>query len=267
MEAQEILTLLGADPETITTIEALKEWKEQKYIAKELAPQNEEIRTAIVGQRMGAIETKMKPIITALGIDGKELEGKKVEEKLDYLAKALPERLKGQDNDERLTTLTTEYNSTKSLLESQTQALAKEKEARQKAEAKADEHIKSFHISEKINKAKSAISWAETANEFTRKGFDHDYSEKFEPVLSEDGQTLYVKDKKADKLLANETGSGHETFDNHFAKLAKDAKLVRANNGTGSAPTTAQRTTAPTTQPLNDDVRRRTYNPALYNKR
>jgi hypothetical protein len=166
-----------------------------------------------------------------------------------------------------VTKLTDELATYKGMVETQTKALENEKEAKKKAEAKYAEDIKNFHVNEKMSKVKSSIPWAETANEFTRKGFDSDYAEKFEAVLSEDGSNLLVRDKKTKEFLKNESNSGIETFDNHFAKLAKDAKLVRANNGTGSAPTTTQRTTAPTTQPMNDDVRRRTYNPALYNKR
>jgi hypothetical protein len=224
--------------------ESLDEFKDllsKKYVSREVAADDEDIKNRVTGKTLGALETKFK---RSFGLSEDEVKGKKLSELFELAEsknKATIEQLQAQAKSAGSTEELNEIRD--QLAEARRRAKEQEElsssltkkleETEQSSSAKFQEYV----ISMNVEKVKNSIPWSDTANQYARKGFEMDIKEKYIFALSDD--KLIVTDK-AGNQIKNDKGTGYLTAEELYRLEAEKAGLVKKAGEAGSQTKTTQ---------------------------
>ena len=243
-EAKDILKLLqfnlpeGKELKDIDTSE-IESYFNSNFIGMNVAAENDTIKNKILGKELGSLSTKAKNMFESAGVS---FEGKEIKEdgrimidkvyevgfsELSNEIKALKES-SGKTNDKQIKELTDKLEGLKS---DYTTVLSERDGLKQTVEQK-DSEFNSFKtnlsLNTKLSEAKKGIQFSESVNDYTKKGFDIAFNEKYEVALadendSEDGLRIV---SKATKQRVSE-GNKFVTYENLYKKEMKEANLLK----------------------------------------
>jgi len=204
-----------------------------------VAAENDTIKNKILGKELGTLSTKFKNMFEGAGVsfEGKEIkeDGRIILDKVAELGfSELTNEIKnlkessGKTNDKQIKELTDKLEGLKS---DYTTVLGERDGLKTTVEQKESE-FNSFKtnlaLNTKLSEAKKGIQFSESVNEYTKKGFDIAFNEKYEVALadendSEDGLRIV---SKATKQRVSE-GNKFVTYENLYKKEMKEASLLK----------------------------------------
>jgi len=243
-EVKEILSLLqfnlpeGKELKDIDATE-IKTHFDTNFIGMNVAAENDTIKNKILGKELGTLSTKFKNMFEGAGVsfEGKEIkeDGRIILDKVAELGfSELTNEIKnlkessGKTNDKQIKELTDKLEGLKS---DYTTVLGERDGLKTTVEQKESE-FNSFKtnlaLNTKLSEAKKGIQFSESVNEYTKKGFDIAFNEKYEVALadendSEDGLRIV---SKATKQRVSE-GNKFVTYENLYKKEMKEASLLK----------------------------------------
>lgn len=243
MELKEILAELGIndDPEKLT-IDQFREKRDALYIGRNVAHEDEEVQAKVTGKVLGSLETKLHANFKELGVEltPEEKNGKKLsdligiyKEKLNGELTTLKESAK-QGNDEKLTAKEKEIEKLNKKLLETNGFLETTKQALTTKEQEFESTVKNFKRDHLISQEKAKIPISETANEFTRKGFEVSFAEKYDIDMEDD--KVFIIDRKTKQKVKNSQGNDFATFGEVYTKELDAAGLLKKNNSKGGQP-------------------------------
>lgn len=235
VEAKDILSYIGIDPEKFESIDDVKKEFAGKFMTLDEAKQNDEIHQHVLGKRLGELETKFKGFVRDAGVefDEGELKDKKL---MDIMPMAF-EKLNG-----KITKLNDDLKSASNAhpdakVKELSEALEKSKRAYSDLDqlhkttvedltGKINEQSQSmqqFKIGVHQSKAMESIKFKDGMSEIEKRGFNALLSEKLKfdfddqgsfIVTDASGQRIQSKDKAGDfaspedaiKSIAEESG-------------------------------------------------------------
>lgn len=214
----------------------------KKYVSREIAADDEDIRNKVTGKTLGTLETKFK---RQFGLTEEEVKGKKLSDLFELAEgkqKSLIEDLQAQIKEpgqtpEEIKALRAELEDARKRSKEQEQ-LATELNAKLKeTEGEFNSRINKYMADMELNKIRTSIPWADSANGYARKGFEIDIAEKFNFALSEG--KLIVTDKEGNQIK-NEKGTGYMSPEELLKSEADKAGLVKKAGEAGGKGTTTQ---------------------------
>ena len=235
LELAKVLSALDTDRE-FETEEEFQEWLSQKYVAREIAASDPDIKAKVTGKVLGSLETKLKQVG---GLTKSETEGKKIEEVIDLVAQKHRSELEAAKQnqgtpDEQVKKLHEQLGLEKNKAieaEKQTMTLAQQLEA---FKAEKENEIKQMKVSLKIEEIEKQIPFlpADKIPPVAKKGFKLHLQENYIFALSEDGSNVEVTDKEGNKIL-NEKKTAHLTAQQVILIEAEKNGLIQKSNGGG----------------------------------
>lgn len=242
IDQKEISKWLFDDEMEFASIDEFKEKLAKRYVSREIAADDEDIRNKVTGKTLGTLETKFK---RQFGLTEEEVKGKKLsdlfeiaESKQKSLIEDLQDQIKqpGQTPEE-LKTLRAELEDARKRSKEQEQLAAELSSKLQESEGEFNNRITKYMADMELNKVKSSIVWADSANAYARKGFEIDMSEKYNFVMSEN--KLIVTDKQGNQIK-NDKGTAYMSPEELLKSEADKAGLLKKAGSAGTASTTTQ---------------------------
>lgn len=258
MDTTELLSVLGVDG--VENIDQFKDKFNAKFVSREVAIKDPEIKSKVTGQITGGLTTLFK---REFGLSNEEIEGKKVEEVfslgLEKNKKVISELEvnAGKQKDEvviELQTKAEKYKKTADEYKFQIDGLAKaleEKESNFVKEKKG--WVINHNYGETYKKVSSQFADEVVSDTLKIEGFNTIVSKTFQFDLDENG-ALAVYDKEGGRIQnPNKLGS-FLTPEEALLKVANDNKLLKMNNAGKKEPiktaTTQTQTTGTDSQQL-----------------
>ena len=230
----------------------------KKYVSREIAADDEDIRNKVTGKTLGTLETKFK---RQFGLTEEEVKGKKLSDLFELAEgkqKGLIEDLQAQIKEpgqtpEEIKALRAELEDARKRSKEQEQLASELNVKLQESEGEFNTRIHKYMAEMELNKIKTSIQWADSANSYARKGFEIDIAEKFNFALSEG--KLIVTDKEGNQIK-NEKGTGYLSPDELMKTEAEKAGLLKKAGDAGNRSTTTQVSLQQTTGSKDGQVRR-----------
>lgn len=218
------------------SLDTFKEELSKRYVSREVAADDEEIRNKVTGKTLGTLETKFK---RQFGLTEEEVKGKKLSELFEIAEgkqKGLIEDLQAQikqpgQTPEEVKELKAQLEEAKKRSKEQESLAGELSKKLQETEGEFNNRINKYMADMELNKVKSSIQWADSANQYAKKGFEIDIAEKYNFVLS-DGK-LIVTDKEGNQVK-NEKGTGYMNPEELLQFEANKAGLVKKAGEAGS---------------------------------
>ena len=253
LDQKQIAEFLFDEAKEFETIEQFKDALHKKFVSREVAVDDEEIKNKVTGKVLGSIETRLK---REFGLTEEEVKDKKVSELVELAASRQKSRIaelekaikEGGKGGEELAKLQEELATAKRMRDENAalaQANANKLEEREQAHK---QELQSFEVRFKLDQLKAGISWAESANQFARKGWENHIAENYNFAIV-DGKLIATD--KAGNQIRNEKGTGNLTAEELLKLEAEKAGLVKKAGQAGTTTTTtttktaAQQTDAP----------------------
>lgn len=260
-EAIELLQFIGIDPEKTETIDAAKDKFGTDFILKSEAIKDDKIIGAVVGSRMGALETETKRTFKEIGVEfeGEEIKGKKLEEILKIGASKVKEQFEtlkktSGGGDEASKEWEKKYNAQlKKLNDTQTLAQSLQEQystlentyKTEKKQAKLTEYKKSQIANVKLRSDLDQLR-LEGFNAILEKKYAIDFDEKDEP---------FVIDKTTNSRIQSKKNAGKfADFGEVFELEAAANKLISESPHTGKPIFTPKPQTPPAQTPPPSNV-------------
>lgn len=251
LDQKQIAEFLFDEEKEFETIEQFKDALHKKYVSREVAVDDDEIKNKVTGKVLGSIETRLK---REFGLTEEEVKDKKVSElvelaatrqkaKISELEKAIKDGGKGG---EELVKLQEELALQRKIAadnEALARANATKLEEREQAHK---QELQSFEVRFKLDQLKAGISWAESANQFARKGWENHIAENYNFAMV-DGKLIATD--KAGNQIRNEKGTGNLTAEELLKLEAEKAGLVKKAGAANPTPTPTQRAAQPADAP------------------
>jgi hypothetical protein len=211
------------------SLDTFKEELSKRYVSREVAADDEEIRNKVTGKTLGTLETKFK---RQFGLTEEEVKGKKLSELFEIAEgkqKGLIEDLQAQIKEpgqtpEEIKELKAQLEEAKKRSKEQETLAGELTKKLQESEGEFNTRINKHMADMELAKVKSSIQWADSANQYAKKGFEIDIAEKFNFVLS-DGK-LIATDKEGNQIK-NEKGTGYMTPEEILTSEANKAGLIK----------------------------------------
>lgn len=218
------------------SLDTFKEELSKRYVSREVAADDEEIRNKVTGKTLGTLETKFK---RQFGLTEEEVKGKKLSELFEIAEskqKGLIEDLQAQikqpgQTPEEVRELKAQLEEAKKRSKEQESLAGELSKKLQETESEFNNRVNKYMADTELSKIKSSIPWAESANQYAKKGFEIDIAEKYNFVLS-DGK-LIVTDKEGNQVK-NEKGTGYMNPEELLQFEANKAGLVKKAGEAGS---------------------------------
>jgi hypothetical protein len=252
VELKEIYKLLDFVPENEAevTIDQVNDHFQKTFVGLAVAHERGEIINKVQGKKLGELSTKLKNTFEDLGIsfEGKEIkeDGRVSFEKVMEIGSAsLKDELKNlkesgsKTDDKKVIELQEKIDKIKS---DYTTILGERDNLKSLVDQK-DQEFEGFKkntiLSEKIKGAKGKIQFSESANEFSKKGFDVAFHEKYTIELSDENDS-----EDGLRIISNATkqrvskGSKFVTYEDLYKTELAEAKLLKMAEGTQTQHTT-----------------------------
>lgn len=241
-EAVELLKFLEIDPDKIESVDKAKESFAGIYVARKHAASDEDIVNSIVGQRFGAVETKLKKSFKDVGVDfDDEFKGKKLEEQIELTANKLKSKftelqeLSGKGTDEKVKKYESEIEKYKQKINDLSTLNESMNSEFENVKTSSQSELKNYIIDNHKTKALSSVlTKATNLDDLKRKGFESYISEKYELDIDEQKNPI-VRMKENGKPIASKLkASAFATFDEILEAEAKELKLIASAPGAGN---------------------------------
>jgi len=238
LELKDILSALSidADIETLTSDE-FKTQVESKYVLRDLALKDEDIKKKITGQLFGKLNTKTAQIfgLKSSDVDGSPLEDilTKVKTNYDTQITALTEQA-GKGNDKKVEELTAKLNDLQSTLSIKEAGLS-DWEKKYNADVTAKENVlRDYKLSSAIGKVRETLmpkfSEEYTKNDLVKAGFEAHINNTYAFDLDENDNPI-VKLKADGSLVKSKLKAGHiATPDEIFLVEMESKGVMKKNN-------------------------------------
>lgn len=228
------LTAIIDLPADVDSVDKVKDHFNKTFVARKLAADDDEIKSAITGELFGKLNTKAAQ---AFGLKAGEIKDKKIEEIIEigvsrYTGKIKElEDSKNATNDEATKKLTTERDKYKTDYDT-TYGMLQDKEKEFTGfKTEVAEREKKSKINFRISEAKKKLSFKEGISPFEQKGYD-DTIQEFNYDF-DDKDEIVVRGKDG-KPLPNAAKSGTVTLQEHLEKIADEGKILKKNNSTNT---------------------------------
>jgi hypothetical protein len=238
MELKDLLEKL--DINGVENLEDFEAKFSEKFIAKSMALEDDEIRGKITGKVTGTVQTLAKRLF---GLSGEEITGRKYEEVLDLAASKMNakiselESMKGGGDAK----LEEKYNSLKKQYEDVESLLSKTKQDYESHVASSQEQFKQFKVTSILTDAKQKISskLKSDMSEAERFYFESKINEKFKIDFDEKENPI-VLDKDGRRAQNPKKIGSFLSIDEALELEATNLNLIKNNSGTGAIVTTAK---------------------------
>lgn len=244
LETADILKQFGFDPEKVTDAESFKKQFNTTFISREVAVDDKEIRDAIIGRKIGGIQTKTKRMFKDFGVefDNEDLKDIKLEDLIELGTDKLTTLLQ-----ERETELKSTFESTKDetviklndkidtfkLRVTELEDLNDENVLKfDKAETDFTGKMKEFKMGSLLKDANSRLKIRNDASDLEKAGFNSVIKSKYSFDI-DDKDGLLVMDKDGNRVK-NESGNNFATIDEVLTMEAKTGNILQQNNSGGS---------------------------------
>lgn len=239
IKAEEILPLLGLteDAENIT-LDDFKSKVSEKYVLRDEVLKDDEIKKKFTGTVLGKLSTKAAQ---QFGLTSGEVKDKSMEEIFD-LAKTKYEskvaeltEQAGKGNDKKVEELNKKLADLQNELGIKETGLKQWEEKYNTEIAGSEQKLKSFKLTDKINKVKSDIAEKFTEeykkNDLVKEGFETHISKLYEFDLDENENPI-VKSKADGKIVISKKTIGHPATIKEIFEQEMEAKgVLKKNNG------------------------------------
>ncbi len=239
-EVQELMEFLGVFkdvPDEFEIASFKKAFKEKFTVSGELEEEKGKL-----GKRMGAAETEIKRLMKDAGIefDEGELKEKSIEDivkiGLDKKKESIEAELKelkdagAQTKDKRVEELEGKLTSMQTQWDQDKEALGKVKTQFEEAEKEGEEKYRGLHISQKVNDAKSKVSFIDELTDLHKTGFEATIKEAYNFDLDTDNK-LIVTDKEGKRIEDPKKAGEYLGAEDVFKNLARENKILKQNGG------------------------------------
>lgn len=204
--------------------DALKAFHE-KYVSREVAPMDPDLKKQIVGRRLGELTTHAK---RAFGFQNSDVDGLKLEDVIQKGTETLRAKIEelekkgGGEPDEKLTQ---QLNELKAKLEAKNNELMEVAKAKEQSEQEWQSKFTSYKVNDKLNSTLSSIPLI-SMDPIQRKGWEATIKE-VDWRLNDEGELRPYKD---DEPLKNEKGTGLLSAAEYLKKMAEEANLIKKND-------------------------------------
>lgn len=244
LETADILKQFGFDPEKITDAESFKKQFNTTFISREVAVDDKEIRDAIIGRKIGGIQTKTKRMFKDFGVEfeNEDLKDIKLEDLIELGTEKLTTLLQ-----EKETELKSTFESTKDetviKLDKQIEVLnlrvgeldeLNTLNVKKFTDAETDftGKMKEFKMGSLLKDANSRLKIRNDASDLEKAGFNSVIKSKYSFDI-DDKDGLLVMDKDGNRVK-NESGNNFATIDEVLTMEAKSGNILQQNNSGGS---------------------------------
>ena len=232
IDHKEMAKWLFDQEKEFTSLDEFKEELAKKYVSREVAVDDEDIRNRVTGKTLGSLETKFK---RAFNLTEEDVKGKKLsdlfevaQQRINTQIEDLKEQAKNTGKDDesyksQLAELKKQKGEYETLAGELTQKLEQKEVESQKA-------IDNYIINQEVMKIKGNLAWSDSVNQFARKGFDLELNERYIFALS-DGK-LVVTDKGGNQIK-NDKGTGYLTPEELVRSEADKAQMLKKAGDAG----------------------------------
>ena len=242
IDHKEMAKWLFDQEKEFTSLDEFKEELAKKYVSREVAVDDEDIRNRVTGKTLGSLETKFK---RAFNLTEEDVKGKKLSDLFEVAQQRINtqiEDLKDQakstgKDDESYKSQLAELKKQKGEYETLAGELTQKLEQKEVESQKA---IDNYIINQEVMKIKGNLSWSDSVNQFARKGFDLELNERYIFALS-DGK-LVVTDKSGNQIK-NDKGTGYLTPEELVRSEADKAQMLKKAGDAGRQEREPVRTT------------------------
>ena len=184
VDSKEMAKWLFDQEKEFASLDEFKEELAKKYVSREVAVDDEDIRNRVTGKTLGSLETKFK---RAFNLTEDDVKGKKLsdlfevaQQRINTQIEDLKEQAKSTGKDDegykaQLAELKKQKGEYESLANELTQKLEQKEVESQKA-------IDNYIINQEVMRIKSSLSWSDSVNQFAKKGFDLELNERYSLV-------------------------------------------------------------------------------------
>ena len=242
IDSKEMAKWLFDQEKEFESLDQFKEELAKKYVAREVAVDDEDIRNKVTGKTLGSLETKFK---RAFNLTEDDVKGKKLSDLFEVAQQRIQaqvEDLKAQaqstgKDDEAYKAQLAELKKQKSEYETLAGELTQKLEQKELESQKA---IDNYIVNQEVMKIKSSIPWSDSVNALAKKGFDIELNEKYIFALS-DGK-LTVTDKQGNQIK-NDKGTAYLSPEELVKSEAEKAQMLKKAGDAGKQDPTPVRTT------------------------
>jgi hypothetical protein len=240
---------LGIKLDDIKDIDGFKQAVDEKFVVRNNALEDKEIKSALTGKIVGGAVTNIKRNAKNLGIDleKEDFEGKKWEEINDLVFDKISESHKakisdleskiGQSNDDAVKEWETKYSSleknfkeTKTLLDTTSTEFDTYKQESAKKE-------KDFKLDVYMKEGLSKLNLKPEMTQIEKVGFNTLVSQRVKLDLSDSGELL-VHNSEGEQIKSEKETGKFKGLNEVLEEIASEAKVLKVNPEGGKAPAT-----------------------------
>lgn len=245
IDPKEAFEYIGVNPEEFDSLDDFKAAYNKQYVGRDAAKQDEELRDAIFGQQIGAMETKLKQTFKEAGVEFEQGELKDLKyhdvlnkglEKLTTTYSSQIEEAKknsGGDIDQRIQELTQK-------LEKKDKTLQEERQLRETSIAQLSKekeelmgNMKQYKIGVALDGYKKQLKLKEGITPVELKGFEAEIKDRYRFDFGDEGD-LVVTDSKGNRIQSPEKAGKFMDPLDALSSLAKESGLYKSNPHTTS---------------------------------
>lgn len=229
----------GVEIDKLESTDQLKDAFHKKYVSRQIAIEDEDIKSKVTGKVLGTLDTKVR---RAFELTEDEAKGKKVSELIELgeaKVKAKVEELqakikngKTDGDDEAVKKLQDELSETKRRAKEFETVAAESVNQVNILKETHQKELQGFEVNFKLSNLKAEITWADSANVFAKKGWENHIAENYTFAMN-DGK-LIVTDKEGNQIK-NDNGTGFISPKDLLTKEADKAGLIKKAGAAGGA--------------------------------
>jgi hypothetical protein len=243
IDSKEMAKWLFDQEKDFESLDQFKEELAKKYVAREVAVDDEDIRNKVTGKTLGSLETKFK---RAFNLTEDDVKGKKLSDLFEVAQQRIQaqvDELKTQaqnsgKDDETYKAQLAELKRQKGEYETLAGELTQKLEQKEVESQKA---IENYIVNQEVMKIKANVPWSDSVNSLAKKGFDIELNEKYIFALS-DGK-LTVTDKQGNQIK-NDKGTAYLSPEELVRSEAEKAQMLKKAGDAGKQDTPPIRTSA-----------------------
>lgn len=274
MDFKEIAGYLNLNADEIKTLDDFKAKFDGEFIRRANVKNDEKIVSAIVGQRIGSIETAVRRLAKENGVEiGDDYKDKKVEEIIGFVEGTiktnhtnklaeLENQLKGS-SDDRIKAWEQKYSKLETRFSETNDLLTGVKTQLETVQKDSDNRLKEYKIGDSHKSALNTLKFKNGITDVERIGFETLIKSKYVLDLDEEGNAL-ILDAKSKKQIPNTNKAGtfmspSEIYDMELASAGLKQQNNAGGGGAGAGSFRFGGNNEKNDGPVNDNPRRKTY--------
>ena len=238
-DLQEFVKYIGIDIDLEkTTVQDLKAQFEPKYLAKEHAHTNEEIRSKVAGEYFNKNTNYIKklwdlPTEKVQDKDGKTLPLETILSNIKESVDSQLTELKTQahsTNDKKVNDLSAQLQEKSKDFEQLQQEFTKTIQQKESTIQQYQKSIYEKDLQQLLQKEKSQVPLSQNVSPLTLKGFEVELHNKYNFELNEKGDSIVIKDKEGQLVFSKEKAGQPATAKEIYELEAKSNNLLKLND-------------------------------------